>query len=146
MKSQTIFIDSSAWTAIVDEHNPVHDSAQKYFNHLLKINAKLVTNNVEIDDAVVQLKQKKDSKAASRFLNIIDEAVLTIHLKVDWISRRVRRSGLNQYLSCKEPEIGLRQVFIYESVERKHADIIFSFDSSLKYFNIPLMPQTEMTK
>ncbi len=146
MKIQTFFIDSSAWIAIADKNNPLHDSAQMYFNHLLEINAKLVSNNVEIDEAIVQLKKRSGAKSASRFLNIIDEAVLTIHLKVDWVSRRVRRNGLSQYLNCKDEQIGLRQFFIYESVMRKHAEIIFSFDSALKYFNIPLMPQTEVNK
>ncbi len=146
MKIQTFFIDSSAWIAIVDNENPNHDAAQKYFEHLLEINAKLISNNVEIDEAVVRLKNTKDAKAAGRFLAIIDEAVLTIHLKVDWISRRARRSGLNQYLNCKEPEISLRQFFIYESITRKHAEIIFSFDSGLKYFNIPIMPQIELPR
>ncbi len=146
MKIQTFFIDSSAWTAIVDNENPNHDAAQKYFEHLLEINAKLISNNVEIDEAVVRLKNKQGAKAASRFLAIIDEAVLTIHLKIDWISRRLRRSGLNQYLNCKEPGISLRQFFIYESLSHKHAEILFSFDSDLKYFNIPIMPQIELNR
>ena len=146
MKVQTFFIDSSAWIAMIDKNNPKYAAAQKYFNYLLEINAKLITNNVEIDDTIVQLKKRNGTKSASRFLSIIDEAVLTIHLKVDWISRRVRRSALNQYLNCKEPNIGLRQFFIYETVLRKHVEIIFSFDSDLKYFNIPIMPQEEVNK
>lgn len=146
MKMQTFFIDSSAWIAIADTNSPLHEAAQKYFSHLLEINARLISNNVEIDEAVVRLKNSAGTKVANRFLTIIDEAVLTIHLKVDWISRRARRSGLNQYLNCNEKKMGLRQFFVYESVIRKHAEIIFSFDSHLKYFNIPVMPQIEATR
>ncbi len=143
MKIMTTFIDTSAWLAIVNSKDAMHQQAVEYFKYLLERDAKLVTNNLVIDETIDTLKSIGDIELAAQFMKIIDEALLTINLRMDWISRRVRRNGINNFLRSSNPAFRLRHFFIRETLKRKKVDIIFSFDPILQNFNLPIMPQTD---
>ena len=141
MKIMTCFIDGSAWIAITDQSNDNHENAKEYFKSLLENNTKLVTNNIAIDEAITWLKENMSAQAARKFLDTLDESILTVNLRMDWIVRRVRRAGLNNYLKSKDADLSLKHFLIHESIKRKRVDILFSFDHKYRVFGIPLMPQ-----
>lgn len=141
MKIMTCFIDGSAWIAITDQTDENHEKAKHYFNSLLEKDAKLVTNNIAIDEAILWIKKQRNGEIARQFLNTIDESILTVNLRMDWISRRVRRAGLNNYLKSKDTTLDLKHYLIQETIKRKRVDVLFSFDQKFKVFGIPLMPQ-----
>ena len=141
MKIMTCFIDGSAWIAITDQSNDNHENAKEYFKSLLENNTKLVTNNIAIDEAITWLRENMSAQAARKFLDTLDESILTVNLRMDWIVRRVRRAGLNNYLKSKDADLSLKHFLIHESIKRKRVDILFSFDHKYRVFGIPLMPQ-----
>lgn len=140
-KNSVVFVDTSAWVAILDEKNENYSSARKYFEKLLELNTRLVTNSHVVDDTLLFLKQNFGSDFAKKFLDIIDESAMSINLRVDWISRRVRRNTLNSFLKSSNKTLGVRHFYVYESLKRKKVDIVFSYDKSLKYYDFPVMPQ-----
>ncbi len=140
-KNSIVFIDKSAWIAILDKNNPDYKQSRNYFETLLSQNSRIVTNNCCIDQTVSFLKALTDNELAKKFLLIIDESVLSITLRIDWISRRVRRNALENFLKSSNPELTLNHFYIYETLKRKKVDFIFSYDKSLKNFNFPVMPQ-----
>jgi uncharacterized protein len=142
MKIMTCFIDGNAWIAITDKKNEYHEQSIAYFKTLLGNNTKLVTNNIAMDEALVWLKSNMGAEAAKAFLNTIDESILTVNLRMDWISRRVRRAGLNNFLKSKDSDLKLKHFLIHETIKRKRVDIIFTFDQKFKVFGIPLTPQS----
>ena len=140
-KNSVVFVDSSGWIAILDEKNTNYLSARKYFEKLLELNTRLVTNSIVVDETLLFLKQNYGNDFAKKFLDIIDESAMSINLRVDWISRRVRRNTLNSFLKNSNKTLQVRHFYIYESLKRKKVDIVFSYDQSLKYFDFPVMPQ-----
>ena len=140
-KNSIVFVDTSAWIAVLDEKNANYTSARKYFEKLLELNTRLVTNSIVIDDTLLFLKQNYGNDFAQKFLDIIDESSMSINLKVDWISRRVRRNTLNSFLKSSNSNLEVKHFYIHESLKRKKVDIVFSYDRSLKYFDFPVMPQ-----
>ncbi len=143
-KNSTVFIDSSAWIAILDKNNPNHDISRGYYENLLNKSIRLVTNNFCIDNTISFLKSTIGDEQAKKFLSVIDESVLTINLRVDWISRRIRRNALELYLNSSNSKLALHHFYIQESLKRKRVDFIFSFDPLLKEFDFPVMPQDKL--
>lgn len=141
MKIMTCFIDASAWLSILDPQERQHQKAQDFFQYLLERDAKLVTNNYVIDQVLETLKNRFDIDFAAKFMKIIEESVLTINLRVDWISRRVRRSAINNFLRSNNKELKLYHFYLKETIKRKKVDMIFSFDPKVLDFGIPVMPQ-----
>jgi len=140
-RNSVVFVDTTVWLAILDENNEYYKSARDFFERLLDQNSKLVTSNVVIDETLSSLKKQFGSDFTQKFLEIIDESVLSINLKVDWISRRIRRSALNNFLKSSANQLQLRHYYVNESLKRKKVDIVFSYDPNLRYFDFPVMPQ-----
>lgn len=141
MKIMTCFIDSSAWAALADNNDINHEAASEYFRKLLESNSKLVTNNTAVDHAILTIKDRLGPKTAQKFMAVIDESILTVNLRSDWISRRIRRNALNLYLKSTNPDIILQHYYIIETIKRKKVDIVFTFDQNLNILGLPLMPQ-----
>lgn len=141
MKIMTVFIDVSAWVAITDAADANHSVATEYFKELLEKNTKMICNNAVIDQALQEIKKRLGNDKAKQFLNIIDESVLTINLRMDWLARRVRRNALARYLK-DDKDLELIHYYIFETIDRKKVDIIFSFDQRLARFGLPIMPNT----
>jgi len=140
-RNSIVFIDATAWLAILDENNIHYKMARDFYEKLLDQNARLVTNNIVIDETLTTLKTNFGNEFAQKLLEIIDESVLSINLKVDWISRRIRRNALNNFLKTGTSQLQLRHYYINESLKRKKIDIVFSYDQDLKAFDFPVMPQ-----
>ena len=136
-----VFVDATGWYALVDSEHKHHEPAKEYYQQLLDSRARLYTNINEVTWAISKIKSQCGLSLATEFSKIIDQSSLTANLNVSWVNRRVHRAALRQFFSIKQTEIEIRHCFIFEEVRKKKINLIFSFDSSLKYFGIPLMPQ-----
>ncbi|HED10336.1 MAG TPA: PIN domain-containing protein [Caldithrix abyssi] len=140
-KSSNVFIDTSAWLAILDPADDHHEKARDYYAGLLERSARLFTNNVVLDETLDRIKQNLGEKVAMEYLSILDEGVLSVSIRLDWISRRVRRTAIENMISNKKTELTLKHFYILETLRRRRIDIVFSFDQALKNFDYPIMPQ-----
>jgi len=141
MKITTCFVDASAWIALCDKSDPHHQDAQNYMRKLLESNTRFVTNNLAVDEALEVIKRKLGNHEAQRFSTIIDESILTINLRMDWISRRLRKNAIHQFLRSKKEDLQPRHFMIHETIKRKKVDSIFTFDSTLTHFGTPTVPK-----
>lgn len=135
-----VFIDSSAWYALLHAEQAEHDAAKDYFLKLLESRARLFSTITEINQAVFLIKRDCGLASAQEFTKVIDEAALTTNLHISWLTRRLRRNSLKHFFSFKESEIELRHCIIFEEIRKKKINIIFSFDKRLKIFGVPIMP------
>ncbi|HHM01728.1 MAG TPA: PIN domain-containing protein [Caldithrix abyssi] len=142
-KSSNVFIDTSAWLAILNPDDGSHEKARAYYAGLLERGARLFTNNIVLDETLDRLKREMGNKVAMEFMAIIDEGVLSLSIRLDWISRRVRRSAIEYLLSSRNDDLTLNHFYILETLRRKRIDIVFSFDRALRAFDFPIMPQGE---
>ena len=141
MKIVTCFLDTTAWVALMNKKDPHHLRASAYFRELLDMKSRLVTNNVELDHAISYIKEQLDEDAAYNFYKVIDESILTLNLRMDWISRRLRRDALSLFLKNRNKELNLKHFYILETVNKKKVDILFSFDTRLNFLGLPVMPR-----
>ncbi len=98
-------------------------------------------DNVVLDETLDRIKQNLGEKVAMEYLSILDEGVLSVSIRLDWISRRVRRTAIENMISNKKTELTLKHFYILETLRRRRIDIVFSFDQALKNFDYPIMPQ-----
>ena len=141
MQMIKIFIDSTAWYALVQADHTQHDAAKEYFQQILDSRAKLYSNIFEITTAISKIKLNCGLSLATEFSKLIDQSVLSTNLNVSWLTRRIHRAALKQFFSIKDSAIEIRHCLIFEEVKKKKINLIFSFDNALKSFGIPLMPQ-----
>lgn len=136
-----VFIDSSGWNSIINSDFKYHMQGKEYFQQLLDSKAKIYTNVVEVNKAIYQIKIECDSQTAQDFSRLIDESVLKSDISLIWLTRRNRRNALKQFFSIREDTVDIRHCLIFGELKKRKINTIFTFDTVLKYFGIPLMPQ-----
>ncbi len=70
----TLFVDTSAWIALLVPRDRHHSKAQRVFQNVLKQNTLVVTSNYIIDETVTWLRYHDSHDSAVNFRNIIMEA------------------------------------------------------------------------
>jgi len=136
-----VFIDNSGWYEIVNSQSKYHNQATDYFQQVLEGHAKIYTNVMEVNIAIDNIKRDCGILQAQEFTKIVDESILKANIQMTWLARRQRKSSLKQLFSMREPGIKLSHCIIFDDMRRKKINVVFSFDSELKIFGFPLMPQ-----
>lgn len=136
-----VYVDSTAWIALIDQQDVNHALAVEYFQQSMEKRYRLYSNMSEINSAIDTIKERCGLHIAQEFNQIIDESIVSTNLQVGWVTRRLRRMSLKHYFSIQENGIRLNHCIIYSEVKRKRINFIFSFDDALKLFEIPMMPQ-----
>lgn len=80
-KSNTIFVDTSAFKALIDKNDEFHNKAVKILSQIQKNNQALTTNNFILDETYTLIRVKSGLKIAQTFYQWINQssAALTIH-------------------------------------------------------------------
>ena len=71
-RNSIVFIDSTAWLAILDENNINYKMAREFYEKLLDQNARLITNNIVIDETLtyyMRIRKGAEAKSVQRLLN-----------------------------------------------------------------------------
>ena len=78
-----VFIDGSGWNSIINPNFEYHQQGKEYFQQLLDSKAKIYTNILEVNKAIYQIKNERDSQTAQDFSRLIDEAVLKSDISLE---------------------------------------------------------------
>ncbi len=100
-----IFVDETAWLAIIDPRSPHHPALADRFRFALDNGEKLFTTNVALANAVSEIRRRFGIETAVRFQSIVDEAYLGTYLRILWIGRRTQKDAFR--LMRKHPELDL---------------------------------------
>lgn len=129
MGSDAVFIDTSAFKAIVDEKDDFHKSALKIWEKLLKKTTPLVTSNFIVDETLTVLRVKRN-----------------LQLAIDFREELLKGAdGLAAYRVQSEDEVNAWKWFIqkwkklsftdcvcFAQMKRLGIDRVFTFDTHFK--------------
>ncbi|MQL50976.1 hypothetical protein GFC01_01565 [Desulfofundulus thermobenzoicus] len=68
-----LFIDTGAFIALVDEHDPLHQASQAFYTSLSK-RTNVITSLMVVSEAYTWLRYHAGYHLATRFLDIIDRS------------------------------------------------------------------------
>jgi len=88
-----IFIEESAWVALVSPDEKGHAQVQEFFKTILSEEYRLFTSNVMIGNAMSTLHRKHGAAISFQFLDILDDAHLGGYLRVLWVGRRTQKDA-----------------------------------------------------
>ncbi len=132
-----LFIDDSGWVAIVTQpQSPV----RRFFEEALNNGYKLYSSNIAVGNATARIQAELGANAALEFLKTIEDAYITLNLRVLWIGRRTQRDALR--LFEKYREIPLRY-FDFANIilmQRRNIHAILSTNTAFEKLGITVLP------
>lgn len=123
----TVFVDSSAFYAMLDRNDDNHASAKAIWGRLLNSRAALLTNNYVLLETCALLQNRLGMAALRAFQQ---EAVPL--LNVDWISAGRHRSAVEAALAAQRRRLSVVDCSSFQTMREQGVDVAFCFDDHFR--------------
>ncbi len=122
-----IFIDTSAFYALLDRDDANHHKAKKAWTDLLGAEHTLVTSNYILVETFALLQNRIGVDAVRGF----QEDILPL-INVEFVSPEMHRSGISALLSASRRSLSLVDCVSFEFMRSSGIRSVFAFDNHFK--------------
>ena len=130
-----IFIDTSAFYALLDRDDANHQKAKKVWADLLRADHTLITSNYVLVETFALLQNRLGIEAARGFQ---DDLLPLINLEL--VSSGVHRSGIAALLSASRRSLSLVDCVSFDIIRSSGIKTVFAFDQHLQEQGFTIMP------
>ena len=130
-----VFIDTSAFYALLDRDDESHRKAKNAWTALLKNGNTLVTNNYVLVETVALIQHRLGIEAVRGFQNDI---LPLVH--VEFVDAESHRSGVSALLSASRRNLSLVDCISFEMMRTSGIRAAFAFDPHFKEQGFHLLP------
>ena len=130
-----VFVDTSAWLALVNKSDTIHQKARKVRDDLLKDNIEFVVTNyvmVEIANALCRVPYRE---TAVKLINFIE---MTANIKIVEIDKRIFKEAWRVYSTYLDKDWSLTDCTSFEVMRERRITEAFTTDKHFEQagFNI----------
>ena len=118
-----IFVDTSAFLAVLNASDSNHDRARKVWARLVRARAELVCTNYVLAETLT-LAQSRFGQAA---VEAFQENVVPL-LQIEWINENLHQEIVNTVLTAEKPRVSVVDATSFETVKRLKIDAVFAYD------------------
>ena len=124
--SVTVFVDTSAFYAVLDRDDANHEAAGKTWVQLLRDQHTLLTTNYVLLETCALLQSRLGITAWRAF----HQDVVPL-LQIDWISKEQHSSGVDAALTASRKRLSVADCIAFQTLQRKRRSDRFLFRSPL---------------
>ena len=130
-----VFIDTSAFYALLDRDDESHRKAKNSWADLLKNDDTLVTNNYVLVETFALIQHRLGMDAVRGFQNDILPLV-----NIEFVVPELHRSGVSALLSASRRNLSLVDCVSFEMMRTLEVKIAFAFDPHFKEQGFNTLP------
>jgi uncharacterized protein len=130
-----IFVDTSAFYALLDRDDAHHPRARGAWTDLLKATPTLVTSNYVLVETFALLQNRLGIKAARAF----HDDILPL-INIEFVVSGTHRSGVAALLSASRRDLSLVDCVSFEVMRASGINTIFAFDKHFREQGFTLVP------
>ena len=119
-----IFVDTSAFFALLDRDDANHKKAKEIWNKVLNPENVLITTNYILVESFALIQHRLGMDAVMG----LQEDILPI-INIEWITLGVHRSGVSALLAASRRKLSLVDCISFEIMRNSGIKTIFTFDS-----------------
>lgn len=136
----SVFVDSSAWIAVVRSRDRRHEDAASHLEALVERGLPLATSSYVLSESATRLRYDEGLRTALLFRELTDKAVGDGLLRIVWVDREYHERGwevLSQHESLK---LSLCDGVTCAICEKLGIDEVFAFDEDMRALGLQLGP------
>ncbi|HIC92588.1 MAG TPA: PIN domain-containing protein [Syntrophaceae bacterium] len=119
----TIFIDTSAFLAILNKDDNNYPMAKRLWNELIYSENVMVSNNYVLVESFALIQRRLGMEAVRTF----QEDILPL-INVEWINAETHRSGVSAFLAASKRKLSLVDCVSFEIMRLLGIKTAFTFD------------------
>jgi len=132
-----IFVDTSAFYAIHDETDPVHDLARRTWAGVLQKRAEIVTTNYVVVEASALIQRRLGIDVLKRFLSTLKPC------HVHWIDEKGHAEGTDLLIAQNRPKLSLVDCTSIATMRNLGIEQAFAFDRHFAEFGFKVLQLPE---
>jgi predicted nucleic acid-binding protein len=130
-----IYVDTSAFVALINMDDPNHDQAMQIWEHLIEDEEKLICNNYVLVESIALIQRRVGLKAVSILHNDILPSI-----EIDWLDKDLHNSIVKAVLKTNRRQISLVDNSSFDTMRRNGVKTVFAFDSHFKAQGFDVIP------
>jgi len=132
----SVFVDASAFYALINKNDIFHEQAKVISAILSKNNEVLITSNYTLAETYTILRSKMGFDVASKFVDEIKKNLI----QIIWVDEIIHNRAIEIFLEKKEPkDLSFFDCIDFALIESAGIEKAFSFDRHFEILGIPLI-------
>jgi len=119
-----IFVDTSAFLALVHLDDPNHDQAMQTWKKLIEDEQQLISNNYVLVESIALIQRRLGLRAVS----ILHNDILPF-VEIDWLDEELHNAIVKTVLKNNRRQISLVDRSSFDTMRRYEVQTAFAFDS-----------------
>ena len=132
----SIFIDTSAFLAVLDADDACHEKAKEAWQKLLDADESMVTSNYVLLETVALLQNRIGMEA----VRLLQEDVVPV-LNLLWIDEAMHSAGMSALLAAKRRRLSLVDYTSFEAMRKSGARTAFTFGGHFREMGFACIPR-----
>ena len=132
----SIFIDTSAFLAVLDADDAHHEKAKGAWQKLLDANESIVTSNYVLLETIALLQNRIGMEA----VRLLQEDVVPV-LNLLWIDEAMHSAGMSALLAAKRRRLSFVDCTSFEVMRKSGAKTAFTFDGHFREMGFACIPR-----
>lgn len=132
----SVFIDTSAFLAVLDADDAHHEKAKGVWQKLLDADESLVTSNYVLVESVALLQSRSGMEA----VRLLQEDVVPV-LNILWVDEAMHSAGMSALLAAKRRRLSFVDCTSFEAMRKSGAKTAFTFDGHFKEQGFTAIPR-----
>lgn len=133
--SAAVFVDTSAFFALIVTSDEKHDLALSHWKQLLAENPQIVTTNYVIVESIALIQNRSGLANVSAFL----DNFLPL-LEIIWIGQHLHADAVNSVLTANRRHLSLVDCSSFATMRRLRIESVFTFDEHFKEQGFTVVP------
>lgn len=130
-----IFIDTSAFLAVLNASDLFHPAAKQSWEELLAADSALFSSNYVVLETVTLLQHRFGIEAVRLF----ESDILPI-LEITWVDEAVHKQGMSALLTANRRNLSLVDCTSFEIMRQAGLDAAFTFDPHFREQGLGVLP------
>ncbi len=136
-----VFIDTSAWIALMVANDHHHEKAALCFSELIRVAASFITTEYILDETITRIKYDVSHRKALKFLDVIKRAEESGHLSLHRIDDLLWNESVQIFRKYSDKMLSFTDCTSCAVAKKLKIDTIFAFDSDFLYMGFSLIPR-----
>jgi len=135
-----IFVDTSAWYAVLVKSDTNHQRAAKYFSQELEAKKYFVTTNFILDETITRLRYDVSPEKAVEFYRLAMKAEKENTLRIVTIDYDVQEKAIEVLAKYRDHRFSFTDCTSFIVARKEKADNIFAFDEDFRVMGFNVQP------
>ena len=135
-----IFVDTSAWLAIVNKKDKMHLKARHEYVKLLEEDVIFVTTDYVLSETLTRIRYDTGHREAVKFYEIINDAHISKSLIIQWIDPKIWHEAWQIFGKYADQKFSVTDCTSFITAKNLKIKKIFAFDEDFKTMGFWVVP------